>query len=126
MVNVAEIKDSSRQAPTPTTWRPVFKDIARALAEGDYQLQSCVTAVKHLQESSALFIQQSIRNYGARLTLLSDDTWQTSVCIWTGKHWDVLIDLWTEEEGPSDLVLSAQVFESHVGFVYEVQMVYVP
>lgn len=57
---------------------------------------------------------------------LPDETWESSICMWMGNHWDVLIDLWTEAEGRSDLVLSAQVTESDNSFVVNVDMIYVP
>ncbi|WP_423252184.1 DUF7668 domain-containing protein [Vibrio vulnificus] len=46
--------------------------------------------------------------------------------MWMETHWDVLIDLWTETEGLSDLVLQAKVFESKDGYKYQIEMVYVP
>ena len=41
-------------------------------------------------------------------------------------HWDVLIDLSTQEEGRSDLVMQAQIMETNDGYVVHVYMVYVP
>lgn len=46
--------------------------------------------------------------------------------MWYGTHWDVLVDLWTQEEGRSDLVLSAKITEVPAGFSIKVHMVYVP
>jgi hypothetical protein len=43
-----------------------------------------------------------------------------------GDHWDALIDLWTEEEGSSDLVLQVHVSEVDSEFLVTVNMVYVP
>jgi len=37
-----------------------------------------------------------------------------------------LVDLWTEQEGRSDLVLEAEVRESPAGFRFTLNMVYVP
>lgn len=48
------------------------------------------------------------------------------MCIWMDDHWDALIDLWTEEEGSSDLVLQVHVSEAHGQPVVTVHMVYVP
>ncbi len=42
-----------------------------------------------------------------------------------GDHWDALIDLWTEEEGRSDLVLQVHISEGSEPLV-TVYMVYVP
>jgi hypothetical protein len=41
-------------------------------------------------------------------------------------HWEVLVDLWTVESGPSDMVLHADVFEVENGFRIEIHAVYVP
>ncbi|HFQ4970525.1 TPA: hypothetical protein ACGUUK_004309, partial [Vibrio vulnificus] len=60
------------------------------------------------------------------LVALPEQTWDSSVCMWMETHWDVLIDLWTETEGLSDLVLQAKVFESKDGYKYQIEMVYVP
>lgn len=43
-----------------------------------------------------------------------------------GDHWDALIDLWTEEEGSSDLVMQVRVSEVDSEFLVAVHMVYVP
>lgn len=46
--------------------------------------------------------------------------------LWMGDKWEVLVDLWTEEEGPSDLVLHLYVREDRVEYRSEVYLVYVP
>jgi hypothetical protein len=38
----------------------------------------------------------------------------------------VLVDLWTAEEGPSDLVLGVRVREQAGAYSYRVELVYVP
>jgi hypothetical protein len=43
-----------------------------------------------------------------------------------GNHWDVLVDLWTKEEGRSDLVLGVKVTELAGEPRFTVQLVYVP
>jgi hypothetical protein len=57
---------------------------------------------------------------------LPEATWQTSVAMWYGSFWDVLVDLWTAEEGRSDLVLHGRVTESDSGVRFSIHMVYVP
>ena len=57
---------------------------------------------------------------------LPDASWSTSVCMWYEFYWDVLVDLWTEEEGPSDLVLKVEIYEQGDRFRYRLQLVYVP
>jgi hypothetical protein len=43
-----------------------------------------------------------------------------------GGHWNVLIDLFTIEEGASDLVLEVKVREDGAGYSFEIHSVYVP
>ncbi|MGY6647789.1 DUF7668 domain-containing protein [Wenyingzhuangia sp. IMCC45574] len=57
---------------------------------------------------------------------LPNETWDTSVCIYYGNYWNVLIDLFTEDEGLSDLVLNTEVHEVKGEYIVEVQLVYVP
>ena len=42
------------------------------------------------------------------------------------RYWEVLIDLWTVGEGRSDLVLRAEVSEVENGYLFDLQLVYVP
>ena len=123
---VLAVKDESAQQPIPTAWRPVFCEIVRAFVERDYRLESGVLGVKPVSVDAAARIQSCIKNYGATLVALPEETWNSSVCMWYGDHWDVLVDLWTQEEGPSDLVLSATVSEKEMVFVFAIQLVHVP
>ena len=82
--------------------------------------------VDSVPEEAASHIQSYLSDYGATLKSLPDEAWNSSVCIWTGSHWDVLVDLYTNEEGASDLVLSAHVTDTSHGFKIAVHMVYVP
>ena len=69
----------------------------------------------------------AVDNYGnVDLVPLPQETWKTSVAAWQGDHWLCLIDLWTEQEGRSDLVLEAEVREQEPGVRFTVNMVYVP
>ena len=61
-----------------------------------------------------------------KLVELSDETWKSSVAQWMRTHWEVLVDLRTEGEGRSDLVLDARVYEVEAGYRFKVHAVYVP
>lgn len=112
--------------PIPSIWRPVFRSIIRALAHHDYQLIGEIDSVEPILEDQAAHIRGNIASYGATLVDLSDETWESSVTIWMGTHWETLVDLWTAEEGRSDLCLATDVRETDSGFTYQVHMVYVP
>ena len=45
---------------------------------------------------------------------------------WERNSWTVLVDLWTKEEGPSDLVLEGTMRETESGQTFSVYLVYVP
>ncbi len=77
-------------------------------------------------EETATQIRTYIEEYGAKLVPLPQASWTTSVCIWMGDYWDALIDLWTEEEGRSDLVLRVHVSEVGSEPLVTIYMVYVP
>ena len=120
------IKDDSRAHPIPDSWRPIFAQIVRALIRKDYHFQESAQIVESISEESASQIQGYIAEYGVILTELPEETWESSCAQWMGSHWDVLVDLWSVEEGRSDLVLGAAVTESESGFRFRVGLVYVP
>ena len=123
---VHAVKDAENQRPVPSEWRESFSDIIRALVNGDYALESCASGVAPLSPEIATQIEEYIRDYGETLIELPPESWDSSVCIWMNSWWEVLVDLWTESEGRSDLVLSARVTEAGSGYVFEAKGVYVP
>jgi hypothetical protein len=126
LAEIPAIKDDLKERPIPTAWRPVFRSIVSAFVQGDYLLETGVVGVEAVSMEGAVKIENYVKGYGATLIELPDDTWDSSVCIWSGSHWDALVDLWTEAEGRSDLVLSARVVEADTGFLFKIYMVYVP
>lgn len=125
-MEVPALKVENEQQPVPTAWRGTFSEIVAAFAQQDYRLDNGVRGVTTVASETATQIQEYIADYGETLIPLPKTTWETSVCSWTGNGWKVLVDLWTEEEGRSDLVLHAQVNESGKGVEIEVHLVYVP
>ncbi len=119
-------KDENNERPIPTAWRSIFRKIVNAFVCHDYLLSSGIPGVAKVSDATATQIRNYIDEYGETLTELPEETWVSSICIWTGDRWDALVDLWTISEGRSDLVLSAHVTESDSGFVFHIYMVYVP
>jgi hypothetical protein len=119
-------KDSENEGPIPSAWRPTLKNIVDAFVRHDYRLADGVAGVAPVSDETATQIRTYIQEYGATLVSLPQESWATSVCIWMGDRWDALIDLWTEEEGSSDLALQVHVLEVDSGFPMTVYMVYVP
>jgi len=118
--------DEENQLPIPTVWRKTFSGIVEAFVKKDYLLSREIEGVYPVSIKTADQIKEYIENYGQELIQLPNETWKSSVYIYMGNHWDVLIDLWTAGEGRSDLVLGAKVSESENGYVFNIKMVYVP
>jgi hypothetical protein len=118
--------NSESEGPIPSAWRPTLHNIVDAFVRHDYRLADGVAGVAPVSEENATQIRTYIKEYGAKLISLPQESWATAVCIWMGDHWDALIDLWTEEEGSSDLVLQVQISELGSEFLVTVYIVYVP
>lgn len=115
--------DGENEIAVPQAWRPTLTAIVDALIQGGEPLLPQVS----LQSPDVwVSAQENIRAYGAHLRKLPGESWNSSFCIWYGDFWEVLVDLYTEEEGRSDLVLQVHVYEVHDGHRYEVVLVYVP
>lgn len=120
------LKDEDAAHPIATEWRPSLKEIADALARENYALRGLTADVSPVSAQLANRMKSNVEAYGETLDDLPEETWKTSQALWMGEHWDVLLDLWTRESGPSDLVLHARVFETESGFRIEVTSVHVP
>jgi hypothetical protein len=122
---VLAVKDEVEH-PIPTAWRESLREIVEAFVAGDYGLERGVANVDPVSAETAAHIRSYLLDYGETLIALPEATWNSSVCIWYGDHWNALIDLWTQEEGRSDLVLHVRVAEAKPGFTIEIHLVYVP
>jgi hypothetical protein len=125
-VSVPVTKDEDHQQPVPSIWRNAFCEVVEAFKERDFTLVRGIRGVAPLADEDGKFIADYIDGYGASLASLPEETWKTSVCQWQLTHWDVLVDLFTIEEGPSDLVLFAEVFEQGEVYHTEIISVHVP
>lgn len=125
-IEVLVTKDEKNECPIPDVWRAVFSQIVDSFVKKDYALSSGVEGVTPVSNKTASQIKNYIEEYGEDLIHFPFETWNSSVCLWMGSHWDILIDLWTASEGRSDLVLGAQVSESENGYIIDIGMVYVP
>jgi len=126
MDQIAVEKNEEDELPIPHLWRPTFKAIVKAFVQKDYSLSSGIKNVSPVSESTAEQIKEYIEDYGEVIIELPDETWDTSVYICYGNYWNVLIDLSTEGEGLSDLVLNAEVRENKNEYKFDVRLVYVP
>jgi hypothetical protein len=126
-MNKSPIKDSETEQPIPLEWRPAIVSIVSALVIGDYNLRSAGGFVRRLSDQEATQLRQSVDGYGNVVIVeLPPETWETSVAIWMGSRWEALIDLYTVEEGQSDLVLMTNVYESGDSYEFEIYGLMVP
>ncbi len=126
MATVPVLKDEHRQQPVPSEWRETFRSVVEAFRVGDLRLSAGVEHVAPIDAGLAEHIAGNLRAYGGQLASLPEGTWARSVCQWQVGYWEVLVDLFTEEEGAVDLVLSARVHENGPRYAFEILSVYVP
>jgi len=112
--------------PVPSPWRKTIHDIVEAFREKDFILARSVPNVNPVPQREATWLAEYIEDYGDELAELPDETWATSVCERVGDFWDISVDLYTVNEGHSDMVLELRVREDGNGYVFEVRSVYVP
>ncbi|MCE7033573.1 hypothetical protein LY625_13300, partial [Lysobacter sp. GX 14042] len=118
--------DSTEQQAVHPEWRGTLRQVVDEFARGNYELEPGLLGVEPITSSTVSQVRQYIQGYGATLVPLPEASWDSSVCIWAGQHWDVLVDLWTKEEGRSDLVMHVHVLPSGSAFKVQVHAVYVP
>lgn len=120
-------RDLDEQQPVALAWRAEIVSIVSALVRGDYELLSAGSSVRRLSAEEADYIANNLMAYGG-ITLLDppQETWETSVALWMGDHWEVVVDLWSAEEGRTDLILSLAIRDTDGAYEYFVEGVWVP
>jgi hypothetical protein len=112
--------------PVPSLWRKTIHDIVEAFREQDFVLARSVPNVNPVSQREATRFAEYIEDYGDELDELPEATWETSICERVADFWDVWVDLYTVNEGHSDMVLALRVREDGSGYVFDVYSVYVP
>jgi hypothetical protein len=120
------VKDPDAAHPIPDGWRPTLAAIVGALVHGDFGLSDPIAGVAPIPPDLADRMRRYVADYGATLVQLPEESWQTSCCQWMTTHWDALVDLWTAEEGRSDLVLFLRVLDTAEGPSFSVDSLHVP
>lgn len=122
-------KDAVQERPIPDVWRPTLTALVASLSQQDgIPLGEDVPGVTPAAADLSVACREAVRTYGdVTLLPLPASVWDTSICLWQGTHWQCLVDLWTEEEGRSDLVLDVDVVEhGEDDYRFSVNLVYVP
>lgn len=116
-------KQLDRELPVPDCWRPTLKIVADNLVSG---AKPVGPSIRTVDEDVFSISRQNILHYPDAIGPLTEFAWESSVYIWTGKHWAVLVDLTTLTGKRSDLVLHAEVYEVAAEYQFEIGLVYVP
>lgn len=124
--DIPVVYDDEAATQVPTVWREMLIRIVEAFKNNDLSAISRIEGVQCIELENLQEIAENITDYGETLVSLPDETWKTSQALWMGFCWDVILDLFTEREGRSDLILSIRVFETDGVFEYSIQDIYVP
>lgn len=124
--DVPVLYDKDTATPVPSAWRETLIKIIEAFKNNDLESFNNIDGIKKLNLDAIQEIAFNIIDYGETLISLPDETWNTSECSWVGVCWNVIVDLFTEKEGRSDLILSVKVFEKDGSFEFSVQDIFVP
>lgn len=124
---VAPLKDEVGTAVSHA-WRGTLGAIVDSLIRGAPRIGQGIENVDPVSADVSNHCRETVAKYGsATLIRLPKATWSTSVAMWQGDYWQCLVDLWTAEEGRSDLVLDLAISEGHeAAFRFRPHLVYVP
>lgn len=118
------LKDDAEH-PVPEEWRPKFRLIAEAFAQGDFQLRTNrIVGVAPIDRTTAEHFAANVSTYGASLDLLDDRTWEWSVYRWMDGYWQFAVDLTTRSVPVSDLTLHAKVYDEPGDYRLVVEGIY--
>jgi hypothetical protein len=116
------------RTPVPDRWRPVLASIVHRLVLGDYAGMAADGLISYSNDPTDASIGRWIKEYPAHLVDLPADAWAYSEHgpdINVPGSWWVIVDLWTAEEGHSDLSMEATVWDDGVDVVVKVRNVHV-
>lgn len=116
-------KIEGREQPIPGRWRGPLKQVADAFADGRIPTGD---GIRSVNAKVAKVNFENIEDYPDPTGPLRDASWNSSICVWEGNHWQVLVDLTTVSGERSDLVLHAKVFELDDRLEIEPGLIYVP
>lgn len=124
---VPALKDDENQTKVPTIWRGTLKSIVNSIKNNNFLFENSKNSITPISSDDQTLIRNNINEYGEELCDLPDETWDTSACQWMLDYWELYVDLFTVNEGLSDLVLSVRIFEQeHDSYLFEIQSVHVP
>ena len=101
--------------------------MVEAFKDKDFERLNTLPSVQCIDVAYAAEIAENIDAYGAHLMSLAEEAWHTSVCLYMeNESWKAIIDLFTVEEGRSDLILDLFIVKKENQFIFQINNIYVP
>lgn len=119
-------KNEEIEQEIPVEWQPIIIEIVEDVVNRNLRPRNVSGCEVSIDPDEIEHIYQNVDHYGDTLVSLSEDSWQTSICRWMGSYWHLLIDLFTAEEGLSDLVLFIDVYEHESSNSFKIRSLHVP
>lgn len=119
-------KNEEIEQPIPIEWRPLLAGIVEDIRQRKLGSKTGANFEISVDPDEIELIYESVESYGDPLATLPEESWQTSACRWMGSYWHLLIDLFTLDEGLSDLVLFVDVYEHTDLPCFKIRAVHVP
>lgn len=112
--------------PVPERWRPLVGWLVHRLAEGEYAGLAHDGFVSRIDDPEDAGIGLWIERYPATLVDLPGEAWAFSDH-WAIDEgvWAVVVELWTAEEGHSDLSMEATVWDDGTEIIVKIDGVHV-
>ena len=120
------IKDIENEHPIASHWRPIIKLVVDAFSRSNFELSTPIENIQPIPVDIAHANKSYVSDYGEVLISLPEETWETSCAQWMGDYWQIIVDLYTESEGRSDLILNGRVMEKNGNISIEIGLIYVP
>lgn len=120
------VKDEENERLVPMVWRTTILAIGECLNTKDYKFEKAPSNVKRVDVDIAEVSAYQIESYGCQSVTITELSWQSSIYIWMGKQWDVIIDLIDENGSRTDLILKLSISENGQDFIFKPDFVYVP
>lgn len=126
MLSVPIKKHEYLELPVPTLWRDAIKKLADSFVLNEPYISTEEILVKSIDRETSEINSSNIKDYPDAIGPLRPVTWDSSIYMWMGNEWEILIDLSTAEGKTSDLVMHLKIKESVEGYIIEPGLIYVP
>ena len=126
MTNIPIEKNTDRELPVPTVWRAALTELADSFVLNGFNSSKSTFLSRAIDEDIIKINKSNIENYPDQIGMLIQKSWDTSVYVWTGKDWSVLVDLSTSDGKTSDLVMHTTVREVAGSYKIKAGLIYVP